>query len=168
MNITLIGMAGVGKSSIGKKLAKKLDFDFLDPDELIKQKTLLSLQHIIDQKGEKYFLELEQQVITGLESIENTVICPGGSVVYSEKAMGFLQQHSTIVFLKAEIGQIKQHLTDLNRRGIVGLEGQSLDDLYQKRIPLYEKYAQITVCLSEDENIDVQAEKIFDAVFKRS
>ncbi|MCK5176932.1 MAG: (d)CMP kinase, partial [Candidatus Aenigmarchaeota archaeon] len=56
MNITLIGMAGVGKSFIGKKLAKKLNYDFIDVDELIEKNTNLKLQQIIDKFGERYFL----------------------------------------------------------------------------------------------------------------
>jgi len=78
MNITFIGMSGVGKSIIGKELAKRLNYKFLDIDELIEEKIGLKLQQIIDNSGEKRFLEIEKKTILGLGRLDNCVISPGG------------------------------------------------------------------------------------------
>jgi shikimate kinase len=73
-NITLIGMAGVGKSVIGKELAKELLYRFIDTDELIEKKFNLKLQEIIDQWGEERFLEIEEQTILKLGKLEHSVL----------------------------------------------------------------------------------------------
>lgn len=108
MNITLIGMPGAGKSSIGKKLAEELHYSFIDADETIKKNTGLKLQDIIDRYGETAFLEMEQRVIMDLAITDKLVICTGGSVVYSEKAMHFLKKNSIIIFLNAELKTLKK------------------------------------------------------------
>ena len=82
MNITLIGMAGVGKSVTGKELAKRLDYGFIDIDEIIEKKANLKLQQIIDDLGDDKFLAIEERTVLGLDKLENCIISPGGSVIY--------------------------------------------------------------------------------------
>ncbi|RLG14690.1 MAG: hypothetical protein DRN66_01430, partial [Candidatus Nanohalarchaeota archaeon] len=89
MNITLIGMAGVGKSFIGKHLAERLNCTFVDIDEVIEKKTSLTLQQIIDTHGEEEFLKIEERAILRLNGFNNSIISPGGSIIYSKKAMDF-------------------------------------------------------------------------------
>ncbi len=153
MNITLIGMPGVGKSSIGKELAFRLQFNFLDVDNIIEKNAELNLREIIDKYGEEKFLEMEQKTVIGLGEIDCCVICPGGSVVYSQEAMSFLKDNSTIVFLDAELECIKERITDLNGRGIIGLNGKDLADVYRQRHHLYEKYADVILKISRELNI---------------
>ena len=77
--------------------------------------------------------------------LDNSIISPGGSVVYGEKAMQHLKEISVIIYLELSYTAIKSRLGDLRERGITLKEGQSLKDLYLERVPLYEKYADITV-----------------------
>ncbi len=152
-NITLIGMPGVGKSVLGRKLAKRLGCKFLDIDEVIKKQIGLDPQEIIDKFGEKRVLEIEEEIVLNLGYINNYIISPGGSIVYSKKAMLFLKKISKIIFLHASFRSIKRRLLNISTRGIIGLKEKNLKELYKERNPLYKKYADIVVEVPD--NLDV-------------
>ncbi len=160
MNITLIGMPGVGKSLLGQKLAKRLHYKFIDTDKIIEKKTGLKLQQIIDRWGNKRFLEMEQEIILGLGELKNCLMASGGSVVYSPKAMEFLKKSSTVVFLKAPLARIQRQLKNQSARGIVGIKNKNLKTLFKERQILYKKYADITVPIVEDFNMDFAIKNI--------
>lgn len=143
-NITLIGMPASGKSSVGVVLAKRLGKKFVDTDIVIQEKYGKLLKELIEEHGDEGFREIEDEVNAGLD-LENSIISPGGSVVYGEKAMQHLKEISVIIYLELSYTAIKSRLGDLRERGITLKEGQSLKDLYLERVPLYEKYADITV-----------------------
>ena len=143
-NITLIGMPASGKSSVGVVLAKRLGKKFVDTDIVIQEKYGKFLKELIEEHGDEGFREIEDEVNAGLD-LDNSIISPGGSVVYGEKAMQHLKEISVIIYLELSYTAIKSRLGDLRERGITLKEGQSLKDLYLERVPLYEKYADITV-----------------------
>ena len=145
-NITLIGMPGVGKSTIGKRLARKLILTFIDTDDLIVNQVQSSLQPYIDSHTKEEFMEIETAIILNLPpAAAPYVISTGGSVVYSKKAMSHLKNISTLVYLFDELEHIKKRISNLESRGIIGLKTHSFKDLYEQRTPLYEDYAQIKV-----------------------
>ncbi|HIH39241.1 TPA: shikimate kinase [Candidatus Woesearchaeota archaeon] len=154
MNITLIGMAGAGKTTLGKELAGKLGYIFLDVDELIERKTKLKLQQVIDRYGDSDFIKIEEETVLNLKDIDNHVISPGGSVIYSRKAMEFLKKISKLVFLDAPFDIISKRIVNKESRGIVGLKNKDLLSLFNERRHLYEKYADIVIDISKDFNID--------------
>ena len=139
-NIILIGMPGVGKSSIGVILAKELGMQFLDSDLLIQKREQRLLREILEQDGVDGFLKIEESVNASIQA-EKAVIATGGSAVYSEKAMRHLKEIGTVVYLKLEYGPLAGRLGNLHNRGVVLREGQTLQDLYEERAGLYEKYA---------------------------
>ena len=141
-NITLIGMPASGQSSVG--VAKRLGKKFVDTDIVIQEKYGKLLKELIEEHGDEGFREIEDEVNAGLD-LDNSIISPGGSVVYGEKAMQHLKEISVIIYLELSYTAIKSRLGDLRERGITLKEGQSLKDLYLERVPLYEKYADITV-----------------------
>ena len=143
-NITLIGMPASGKSSVGVVLDKRLGKKFVDTDIVIQEKYGKLLKELIEEHGDEGFREIEDEVNAGLD-LDNSIISPGGSVVYGEKAMQHLKEISVIIYLELSYTAIKSRLGDLRERGITLKEGQSLKDLYLERVPLYEKYADITV-----------------------
>ena len=160
MNVTLIGMTGVGKTSLGQELAKRLDFRFIDVDALIEKKFNLILQEIVDQQGDQSFIEIEEQAVLGLDPLDRSVISPGGSVVYSAKAMEFLSQNSIVIFLDASFESIKKRIHNQSSRGIIGLKGRRLQDLFEERRPLYQKYAERTIVLRDDLDRDAVVKEI--------
>lgn len=143
-NITLIGMPGAGKSTIGVILAKSLICDFVDTDLIIQKKTGKSLCDIIDEKGTDAFIQLENDIICA-ESFENSVIATGGSAVYGEEAMKKLKEISTVIYLKVDVTELEKRLFNIKTRGIAMKKGTTVADLFAERSPLYEKYADIVL-----------------------
>lgn len=143
-NIVLIGMPGAGKSTVGVVLAKNLGMSFMDSDLVIQEQEKKKLHELIEEFGSEGFLKIEERVNSTLK-IDHTILATGGSAVYSEKAMTYLSQIGTICYLKLSYQGIAERLGDLTKRGVVLKPGQTLKDLYEERIPLYEKYAALTV-----------------------
>ena len=149
-NLTLIGMAGAGKSTLGVLLAKALGYDFIDTDILIQQKHKKLLQEIIDEEGIDAFLAIEEDILSEL-TIDRAIIATGGSAVYSDKAMQALKQHSTVVYLEVPYEEILLRVKNIATRGIVLKHGNSLKDAFEERQPLYHQYADIVVdCSKKD------------------
>jgi len=148
MNITLIGMAGAGKSVIGRALARKIAAKFIDTDKVIEAETGMKLQEIIDGTGEKDFLRIEEKSILNLDITDKCVISTGGSVVYSRKAMMFLKKRSIIVFLDTPLRTISTRVTNKATRGIIHLR-KGLIAIYRERLALYKKYAGVRVRLKK-------------------
>lgn len=144
MTVTLIGMPAVGKSSLGKAVARKLGLRFVDPDKVIEERYGKQLQDIIDIDGIERFKEIEQEVLLTLD-LTDAVIAPGGSAVYYERAMTHLKSAGPVIYLSASLKTIKKRLGDYSSRGVVLSEGQTIDDLYYERLPLFKKYADYTV-----------------------
>lgn len=143
-NITLIGMPASGKSSVGVVLAKKLGKRFVDTDLMIQERYGKLLKELIAEHGDAGFRRIEEEVNASID-VENSVISPGGSVIYGERAMEHLKKNSVVVYLELSYTAIRSRIGDLKERGVTLQEGQTLKDLYLERVPLYEKYADITV-----------------------
>lgn len=143
-NIVLIGMPGAGKSTIGVVVAKRLGYRFLDSDLVIQETYGKLLHELIEEHGVEGFWKLENDVNGSLD-VERTVIATGGSVCYEEEAMRHLCKIGTVVYLQLSYESLKERLGDLNARGVTMRPGQDLPALYEERLPLYEKYAHITI-----------------------
>ena len=165
MKITLIGMSGVGKSLLGKELSKALKYSFIDIDKIIEKKYNSTIQKLIEEFGKKKFLKLEEKTVLEIDKTDNLVISPGGSVVYSEKAMNFLKTISKIVFLDAPLHEIKNRIPDFSKRGIVGLEN-GLEKLFDERHQLYKKYADITIKVTEKFGLNIIINNIIKSLMK--
>ncbi len=148
MNLTLIGMPGAGKSSIGKAVAGRLNLRFIDTDELIRQQTGLTIGESLTRLGDELFIQLEEKVVLQLGNFDNCVVSPGGSVIYSQKAMDFLTQRSFVIFLTVPVEVILDRVEP--QRGVVRLQDKSLKDLFNERLPLYKKYANQTISANRD------------------
>jgi shikimate kinase len=166
MNITLIGMAGAGKSTIGRALAKRLNYTFIDVDRLITEKTGMPLQDLIDKQGDSALIRFEEESILGLGQLDNCIISPGGSVIYSREAMKHLKEISKIVFLDAPFRSIVRRIPNARKRGIVGLRDRSLKELFEERLVLYNKYADFSIKIRGRENVQGLAERVIKLCFK--
>lgn len=143
-NTILIGMPGVGKSTVGVVAAKRMGCRFLDSDLVIQERCGKLLHELIEERGVEGFLALENQVNASLK-LENVVLATGGSVCYGREAMAHLKQAGIVVYLKLGCDALAERLGDLNERGVAMKAGQTLAALYLERVPLYEKYADITI-----------------------
>lgn len=143
-NVTLIGMPGSGKTTIGRYLADFWQWTFFDTDHFIESGEGKTLEQIIEIIGFDAFVKLEGnyiQQVTGAHQIIST----GGSVIYVDAAMQHLRSISTVVYLETPLSTLEQRVGDLKVRGVVIAPGQSLASLLEQRHPLYEKYADVTV-----------------------
>ena len=143
-NVTLIGMPGSGKSTVGVLLAKALGFGFLDTDLVIQQREEALLQAILDEKGVPYFLDAEERAVRSVDC-DRHVIAPGGSVVCREGAMAHLAAMGPVIYLRVPLEELKVRIHNLDSRGIALEPGQTLEDILTLRAPLYEKYAGAVV-----------------------
>ena len=110
-SISFIGMAGCGKTTIGRLFAKKHRISFIDTDDLIEKRLNKSLQDIKDEKGYMYLREIEQEMVLTIDaSIQ--IISTGGSVIYSEQAITHLKQISSVVFVDTPYELIKKRIGD--------------------------------------------------------
>ena len=139
---------------VGKEVARRLNFTLIDTDELIRQRTGFSLGETLARLGDELFIQLEEKVVLQLGNFDNCVVSPGGSVIYSPKAMDFLKRRSVVVFLNVPVEVILDRLEP--QRGVVRLRDKSLKDLFNERLPLYEKYANQTIFANRDVRLVVE------------
>lgn len=144
MTITLIGMPAVGKSYMGKGIAKEFNMKLVDGDKVIVKKDGRPLQQIMDEEGLEGFKRIEEEILLGIEN-ENIVFTPGGSAVYYPSVMERFKEKGIVVYLYASAETIANRAVDFSKRGVVLKEGMTMQDLYNERAPLFEKYADITV-----------------------
>ena len=150
-NIVLIGMPGTGKSTVGRALADRLGYGFVDADDLIVQTTGKTLPDILRQDGLEAFYEIENQVGTELERT-HTVIATGGSMVLYPEAMAHLKEDSTVVWLQTPFSQLEKRMpADLYDRGIAVPVGTPLREIYEERCGLYARYADLIVASRDGE-----------------
>lgn len=143
-NVTLIGMPGSGKSTVGVLLAKALGYGFVDTDLLIQRREGELLQAVLERLGNEGFLDVEAEVISQLDC-RRTVIAPGGSAVLREKGMERLKSLGAVIYLKLPCETLEKRLDNLATRGVTLLPGQTLRQLYDYRAPFYEAYADVVV-----------------------
>jgi len=143
-NVVLIGMPGVGKSTVGVLLAKAMSRSFVDTDVEIQAREGRRLQEIIDADGLAAFRAVEERDICALDC-RGHVIATGGSVVYSAKAMAHLKRNGIVVLLELALPLLERRLTNLGSRGVVMAQGQTLASLFAERRALYERYAEVRI-----------------------
>ena len=161
-NIALIGMPGVGKSTVGVILAKVMGYQFLDADLVIQEKEGKLLSEIIEEIGTDGFVQVENRINAGL-MCSRTIIATGGSVVYGQQAMKHLKEIGIVVYLEVPFSVIEKRLSDIKGRGVVLKDGQTLYDLFMERTPLYEKYADVRISeegLNVEETVERLVEKL--------
>lgn len=143
-NIILIGMPGCGKSTIGVVLAKKLGYRFVDSDLLIQEQYGMTLERLIEQYGDKGFIDIENNVNKSID-ISRSVIATGGSAVYGEEAMEHFKQIGTVIYIDIPTEEICERIGSLKERGVVSNGKTTIEEIFEDRKRLYRKYADITV-----------------------
>jgi shikimate kinase len=137
--IALVGLTGVGKSTLGRRLAAELSLPFVDSDREIEQAARLSIQEIFDTLGEPAFREGERRVIARLLDGQPKVIATGGGAVVTEQTRQALARDAFTVWLRKDVEAIAQRLTAGKNRPILKGDnpGQILRRLAQEREAFY-------------------------------
>ena len=141
-NIVLIGMPGCGKTTLGKRLADKMGYAFLDIDKLIEEKfgTISDLF----QKGEKHFRKKETQAVEIVSQMEKTIIATGGGVVLDDYNIELLAQNGIIIFIDRPLDDIIGDI-DCVGRPLIEEGKDEIVKLFNKRYSLYRVYADIII-----------------------
>ena len=142
--ITLIGMAGAGKSTVGRQLARMLGWKLVDTDQLIESAYGAPLQDITDKLGKDAFLDVEATVVCAIKA-HRVVLATGGSVVYRENAMNHLHSLGSIAYLEVALPVILERIARNPLRGLAIAPGQSVEDLFNERKGLYTSYADCII-----------------------
>ncbi len=119
MNIVLTGFMGTGKTEVGKKLAEKIGYDFIDTDELIEKKTLMKISDIFENFGETYFRKIESALVDEVSRLDRKVISTGGGVVLKKENMNVLSKNGAIINLSALAETIYSRLKGKNDRPLL-------------------------------------------------
>ena len=114
-NLALIGMSGTLKSTVGRRLAKKLQLLFIDTDDMIEFETGRSIPEIFELAGEDYFRSLERKLVASLSDYDGAVISTGGGVGADDENMRALSEHCTVVWLDATPRTIFYRLKNTKR-----------------------------------------------------
>jgi len=163
-NVALIGFMGVGKTAVGKALAKKLNRKFAELDLLIEQKAGKSIPEIFQQDGESAFRELEIEVTKEIAREKYLVIACGGGVVLNKINIDRLREESRIVYLTASPGVILKRISgEGGERPLLKGDNPSstIQGLLRFRKPFYERAADITINTSRLD-INAVAEQIIE------
>lgn len=143
-NIVLIGLPGSGKSSLGRRLARRLERPFLDTDQLVETAAGKSVSRIFAEEGEQWFRECETRCVREAAALSGAVIATGGGVVLRKENMEALQENGVVIFIDRRPERILK-TTDLTDRPLVRDSGDKLRRLHRERLPLYRGYARRVV-----------------------
>ena len=119
VNLALIGFMGTGKSSVGRLVAEKLRFEFLDTDELLEARAGKSITEIFAQQGEPAFRDLEHQLVVDLADRSRTVIATGGGLPVNPANLDRLKQRALVVCLWASPGKIFERVHSQTHRPLL-------------------------------------------------
>jgi shikimate kinase len=157
-NIFLIGMPSSGKSTLGRHLAKRLDYKFVDMDEMIEKQELMTVQDIFKHKGEDHFRLLESKMLKSIEANQKLVIATGGGVPCFYDNIDFIKNNGTSVFLNVQPEDLLKRIqkSDINHRPLINrntTEESLLKNLQERCIARLPYYQQADIQI--DGNIDV-------------
>lgn len=146
-NIILIGAMGVGKSTVGRRLAKRLAIEFYDSDEEIVKKTGVDIATIFEYEGEQGFRKREEKTIEEFCRLKNIVLATGGGAILSMKTRELLTRTGVVFYLKASIETILNRAKNENSRPLLNTfnKRKTVSRLLEQRTPLYESVAQYTI-----------------------
>jgi len=159
-NIFLVGFMGAGKSTVGKILAEKIGYKFLDADKAVEDRAGTTITDIFSEHGEPYFRDMESETTESLASGEKQVIATGGGVVQRDRNWDAMKSNGITIYLKASIETIWERIKDDTTRPLMQVENpvETARDLLNKRTPMYEK-ADI-ILLTDDLSLEQAADEI--------
>lgn len=145
--IVLIGLPGSGKSSVGRRLAQRLDFGFSDSDTVIEQRLGCSIRDYFEREGEAAFRDVEQQVLAELAVSVQGVVATGGGAVLRAANRRALQDHFHVIYLRSSPEDLLKRLRHDTKRPLLQVADPlaRLRELHDQRDPLYRETAHSIV-----------------------
>jgi shikimate kinase len=146
-NIALIGMPGSGKSTVGRQLARRLSWSFVDADMEIERELGCSIRSFFEQHGETPFRDIEQAALSRLLAPERQVVATGGGAILREANRQALAARAEVVYLRSSPEELMRRLRHDTRRPLlqVGDPVRKLRELYRERDPLYRETARFVI-----------------------
>ncbi len=163
MNIILTGFMATGKSRIGKCLAKKLGFSFIDTDELIERKENKTINTIFAKYGEEYFRNLETEIAKQVSAFDNTIISTGGGMVLRKENLLYLRNNGIVVNLSADFSVIEKRLSHASSTRPL-LKNASINEVlnkYNARKPFYDD-CDYKITVTNENTPEEHAQMIID------
>lgn len=148
MLVSLVGLPGSGKTTVGRQLAKRLRWRFVDVDQVIEEQLGESIRQFFEREGEDAFREVEQATVSQLlRSSESSILSTGGGVVVREANRQQLRDHSIVVYLLSTPEELSRRLRHDTHRPLLQVSNPlgKLRDLFAQRDPLYRDVAHFIV-----------------------
>ena len=141
LNISLCGMMGSGKSTIGKILANKLDYNFIDVDKMIEIETKKTIKKIFEEDGEEYFRDLEEKITINILEYKETIVSLGGGAIINKKIRSAIKKNSYNIYLKVDVDILTKRLQNSKTRPLIYKKDlkTELINLINKRKKFYQK-----------------------------
>mgnify|MGYP000615945182 CR=1 FL=1 len=161
-NLTLTGMMGVGKSTIGKILAKKLNYNFIDVDKLIEKKENSSINLIFKNNGESYFRKIESEIALSVLKKTNSVIALGGGAFLNNSIRRSIKKLSVSFWLDVPIDLLINRLKRTKKRPLLNNKNinETVKKIYFERKKIYSEADFKIKCNS------LKTEEIVDKILK--
>ena len=163
INISLCGMMGSGKSSIGKILANKLDYNFIDVDKMIEINAKKTIKKIFEEDGEEYFRNLEEKITINTLRRKKTIISLGGGAIINEKIRNSIKKNSYNIYLNVDLDILIKRLKNSKTRPLIYKKNlkKELINLINIREKFYRKADLI---VKNEKNIILTTENIIEKI----
>ncbi len=140
---------GSGKSTIGKVLSERLEYDFYDTDKLVEKVVGKKIKEIFEQNGEQYFRLKESEELDKTRKLKNAVIATGGGIIENEKNRLFLKEEKKVIFLDSSIERQYDRTKESQKRPLLnnGDSMKILKNLYQKRLSFYQEVSKLKISM---------------------
>ncbi len=163
LNITLCGMMGSGKTAIGRILANKLDYNFIDVDKMIEIEAKKTIKKIFDEDGEEYFRDLEEKITINILKHKETIVSLGGGAIINNNIRNSIKKNSFNIYLKVDVGILTTRLRNSKTRPLIYKKNikKELINLISNREKFYRKADLI---INNEKNIIETTEKIIKKI----
>lgn len=153
-NIVLIGMPASGKTTIGKAYAEKINWKFIDTDDIIRDIAKMSIPEIIEKEGEDGFKKYEKLALLKVSDRKKTIIATGGSAIYQWEALPKLGEKSFIVYIEVPFEELEKRCKDPKARGVIMGDCKTFRELYDERKYHYRDMADWVLIWSDNRTVE--------------
>lgn len=161
MNIILCGFMGCGKSTVGKAIANKINYNFIDSDEYIEHQENMSISEIFEKFGEDYFRNKETATISNISKLDHCVVSLGGGAVLNKENANIIKTSGKLFFLNISAQEVYNRLKDDTSRPLLQTDDKlsSISSLLTKRLPIYNEVADVRIDV-DGKTVDELSEEI--------